>query len=167
MRGTSITEDAESEKTSEQEKEEARFTAHILFSALLFVVGIFILPTSGYLFWVFSGVLFKVFPVVTAILGVLVVCGILEIVGSIGLFKMKPWARTLSVWVVFIAFLMHVGLVANITAFGATWGVGIEDVPFFLGLSLALLLGPILVHLMIFLYFFTREGKAVFTVPQE
>ncbi|MCK4445353.1 MAG: hypothetical protein KAW09_12465 [Thermoplasmata archaeon] len=160
-------EDLESEKTSEQEEEETRFTVHFLFSALLFVLGIFILPTSGYLLWVFSGALKESFPVITVILGVLVVCGILEIVGSIGLFKMKPWARTLSVWVVFIAFLMHVSLVANITAYGATQGGSIEDVPFFLSLSLALLLGPILIHLMVFLYFFTKEGKAVFVVSQE
>jgi len=160
-------EDAESEKTSEPQEEEARLTVHVLFSALLFVVGVFIVPTTGFLLWLFSGPLFNVFPVVTILLGVLLICGILEIVGAVGLLRLKPWARTMAVWVVFIAFLTYAGLVANITAFGATYGVGLEDVPFYLGLSFALLFGPILIHLTMFTYFFTKEAKETYAPRVE
>jgi hypothetical protein len=157
-----LTEETEPEDVKPQEEKGDKLTVHTLFSILVLVTGIFLLPTSGFVFWLLSGSLFEIFSVIAGLLGLLAVCGILEIIGSIGLFKKRPWGRTLTIWVVFIAFLAYVALVTNIAAFGATYGVGIADVPAFAVPVFIILLGPILIHLTIFTYFFTVEGKRPF-----
>ncbi len=158
-----MTEETEPEDVKSQEEKGDKLTVHTLFSILVLVTGIFLLPTSGFVSWLLSGSLFDLFPVLAALLGLLSVCGVLEIIGSIGLFRKKPWGRTLTIWVVFVAFLAFVALVTNIAAFGATYGVGIVDVPAFAGPAFIILLGPILIHLTIFAYFFTVEGKEPFS----
>lgn len=162
MRGSHLVEEDRSEEITTEEIEESKLTVHNMFSVLVLVTGIILLPTSGFVFWLLSGSLFDIFAVIAALLGMLAVCGVLEIIGSIGLFKRKPWGRTLTVWVVFAAFLAFVALVTNIAAFGATYGVGIADVPAFAVPIFIILLGPILIHLTIFAYFHTVEGKRPF-----
>ncbi|MCK5292565.1 MAG: hypothetical protein KAR39_11190 [Thermoplasmata archaeon] len=157
-----MTEETEPEDVKSQEEEDDKLTVHTLFSILVLLTGIFLLPTSGFVFWLLSGSLFEIFPVITVLLGLLAVCGILEIIGSIGLFKKKPWARILTIWVVFIAFLLFAALITNVAAFGATYGVGIADVPTFAVPVFIMLLGPMMIHLTIFAYFFTKEGKEPF-----
>ncbi len=157
-----MTEETEPENVKSQEEKGDKLTVHTLFSILVLVTGIFLLPTGGFVFWLLSGSLFEIFPVIAVLMGLLAVCGILEIIGSIGLFKKKSWARTLTVWVVFIAFLVFAAIVANIAAFGATYGVGMADVPAFAVPVFIILLGPIMIHLTIFAYYFTKEGKEPF-----
>jgi hypothetical protein len=126
------------------------------------VTGIFLLPTSGYVFWLLSGSLFETFSIIAILLGLLAICGVLEIIASVGMFKKRPWGRTLTIWVGFIAFLAFTALVTNIAAFGATYGVGAADVSAFAVPIFIILIGPILIHLTIFSYFFTVEGKRAF-----
>lgn len=150
------------ENVSAEEERESKITVHNLFSVLVLVTGIFLAPTSGFLFWLLSGSLFSTFSVIAALLGLLTVCGILEIIGSVGLFKKRPWGRTLTLVVVYIAFLAFLAILTNIAAFGATYGVGWVDVPAFAVPVGIVLLGPIIIHITIFAYLLTAEGKRPF-----
>lgn len=157
------------ENVSAVEEKESKINVHNLFSVLVLVTGIFLAPTSGFIFWLLSGSLFSAFTVIAALLALLSVCGVLEIIGSIGLFKKRPWGRTLTLAVVYIAFLAFLAILTNIAAFGATYGVGWVDVPAFAVPVGIVLLGPIIIHITIFAYFLTEEGKKPFaqdTIPE-
>ena len=150
------------ENASTPEEKESKINVHNLFSTLVFVTGIFLAPTSGFVFWLLSGSLFSAFTVIATLLALLSVCGVLEIIGSIGLFKKKPWGRILTLVVVYVAFLAFLAILTNIAAFGATYGVGWVDVPAFAVPVGIVLLGPVIIHITIFAYFLTAEGKRPF-----
>lgn len=164
MRGSNLTGVNESGGSEDNSKGEARLSVHVVFSGLLFFTGLFITLTNGYLLWLFTGPLLQDLVTFAVIIAILFTCGTLEIVGSFGLFKLKTWARTMLTWVVFIVLLMYATLIVNVYAFGA--GSGTDLASLFAGLSIVVLMGPILIHLTILLYFFTKEAEDAFAAEQ-
>lgn len=134
-----------------------------IFSILLLLMSVVTIILGGFLIWLFSGKLFLQLTAIAIIIILIFAAAVVELISSIALLQLKQWAWSWTVYSVSTVIVCYVALIASIAALGA--GIsGIELAGALAGLGAICLAAPLFINVMILVYCFSKEAKALFKI---